>query len=96
MNKVLSVSEARDQLADVIGRVQFGGERVTLQRRGKPVAVIVSVKDVEVLDRLEDHFDLMEAREALAELERDGGRTYSLDEVLAEIEAEEEALPSGS
>lgn len=44
--KVLSVSEARDRLADVIGRVQFGSERVTLQRRGKPLAVIVSVSVV--------------------------------------------------
>ncbi len=85
------MSEARDRLADVIGCVQFGGERVTLQRRGKPVAVIVSVKDAEMLDRLEDHFDLMEAREALAELERDGGRTYSHAEVFAEIETEDAA-----
>lgn len=89
MTQALSVSEARDQWADIIGRVQFGGERITLERRGKPVAVIVPVADIELLDRLEDHFDLMAALEAKAEMEREGGRTYSLEEVLAEIDAEE-------
>ncbi|MFO1143670.1 MAG: type II toxin-antitoxin system Phd/YefM family antitoxin [Amaricoccus sp.] len=38
MDTSVTVSEARDKLAEVIGRVQFGGERVTVAKRGKPVA----------------------------------------------------------
>ena len=42
MTKPLSVSEARDKLAEVIGQVQSGGARVTIFRRGKPVVVSVA------------------------------------------------------
>lgn len=45
MTKPLSVSGAQDKLAEVIRQVQYGGERVTISRRGKPVAVVVSVAD---------------------------------------------------
>ena len=87
---VLNVSEARDNLAEVIGRVQFGVERVTIARRGKPVAVVVSVEDAAWLEAMEAKIDVELAREALAEMERMGGKTYSLAEVMAEI-AEDEA-----
>jgi prevent-host-death family protein len=89
MSKVMSLSEARDNLAEVIGQVQFGGERITLEKRGKPVAVVVSVADAAWLEAMEDKIDVDLAREALAEMEREGGRTYSLAEVLAEIEEDE-------
>ena len=54
MGKSLTMSEARDRLADVIGQVQFGGERVTISKRGRPVAVVVSVADAAFLDEMED------------------------------------------
>jgi prevent-host-death family protein len=50
----LTVSETRDSLADVIGRVQFGGERVTVMKHGKPVAAIVSAEDLAALEAMED------------------------------------------
>jgi prevent-host-death family protein len=43
MGKVPSLSEARDNWAELIGRAPFGGERATIPRRGKPVAVVVPV-----------------------------------------------------
>jgi prevent-host-death family protein len=86
MDKSLTVSEARDNLAEVIGRVQFGGERVTIARRGKPVAVVVSVEDAAWLEAMEDKVDVELAREALAEMERMGGKTYSHEEVFAELD----------
>ena len=95
MGKSLTVSEARDRLADVIGQVQFGGERVTISKRGKPVAVVVSVADAAWLEAMEDKIDVELAREALAEMERMGGKTYTLEEVMAEI-AEDEAREGGT
>lgn len=83
MTKPLSVSEARDRLAEVIGQVQYGGERVTISRRGKPVAVAVSVADAAWLEAMEDKTDLELAREAKADMERLGGKTYTLAEVMA-------------
>jgi prevent-host-death family protein len=61
------LSTARDSLAEMVNRVRFGGERLTLTRRGRPVAAVVSVEDAELLERLEDAADLEAARRALAE-----------------------------
>lgn len=74
MTKPLSVSEARDKLAEVIGWVQYGGERVTISRRGKPVAVVVSVEDAAWLEAMEDQIDVKLALEAKAEMEALGGK----------------------
>ena len=73
MSKSLTMSEARDRLADVIGQVQFGGERVTISKRGKPVAVVVSVADAAFLDEMEDRALGELAMARLAEYERTGG-----------------------
>jgi prevent-host-death family protein len=61
------LSTARESLAEMVNRVRFGGERLTLTRRGRPVAAVVSVEDAELLERLEDAADLEAARQALAE-----------------------------
>ena len=81
MGKALTVSEARDRLADVIGQVQFGGERVMISKRGKPVAVVVSVADAAFLDEMEDKALAELAMARLAEYERTG-ESYSHEEVV--------------
>ncbi len=50
---------------------------MTLPRWGKPVAVVVSVEDAACLEAMEDRADLALAREALKEMAREGGQTYS-------------------
>ena len=86
MTKPLSVSEARDKLTEVIGQVQYGGERVTISRRGKPVAVVAPVADAAWLEAMEDQIDVKLALEAKAEMEALGGKTYSHAEVFAELD----------
>jgi prevent-host-death family protein len=49
----LSISEARDTLAEIVNRVAYQGERVVLHRHGKPVAVLVPAADLERLSALE-------------------------------------------
>jgi len=63
----ISTGEARDNLATVVNRVAFGRERVTLTRRGKPVAAVIPLEDLELLEALEDRLDLEAAREAMRE-----------------------------
>ncbi len=63
----ISITEARDRLADALNRVAYGGERVVLQRRGKGVAAIVSLDDLAVLEELEDQADIRAAKKALKE-----------------------------
>lgn len=63
----ISTREFRDKVSDTVNRAAYGGERIFLQRRGKNVAAIVPVQDVELLEELEDRADLEAARKALAE-----------------------------
>lgn len=63
----VAVREARDQFADLINRVIYGGERVVIERRGKDAVAIVSLQDLELLEQIEDRIDLEEAKRALEE-----------------------------
>ena len=58
------ISEAREHLADLGNRVALRGERVIVERRGKGLFALVSVEDVELLERLEDQIDLDAIRAA--------------------------------
>jgi prevent-host-death family protein len=63
----VSISTIRDNLADALNRVAYGGERVILERRGKPVAVLVSLEDLQLLEEMENQADIRAARKALKE-----------------------------
>lgn len=63
----LNIVEFREQMADPINRVMYAGERVVLQRRGKSVAALVSMDDLETLRELEDQSDLKAALKARKE-----------------------------
>ncbi len=63
----LSVTAARDSLADVVNRVAYGHERIKLVRRGRGLAAIVPVEDLELLEALEDELDIEAARAAIAD-----------------------------
>jgi len=65
--KRLSATKARREFADLVNRVAFSGERIVLERHGKDVMALVSVDDLELLERLEDKVDLGEARRRLAD-----------------------------
>ena len=61
------VSDARRDLSNTLNRVAYGGERIRLHRHDKDVAALISVDDLDLLERLEDAMDLQLVREALAE-----------------------------
>ncbi|MFF9059346.1 type II toxin-antitoxin system Phd/YefM family antitoxin [Streptomyces sp. NPDC101213] len=49
----IPVTQARAELADLINRVVYGGERVVVTRHGKPLVALVSASDLERLDALD-------------------------------------------
>ncbi|QLH20015.1 type II toxin-antitoxin system Phd/YefM family antitoxin [Streptomyces sp. Rer75] len=49
----IPVTQARAELADLINRVVYGGERVVLTRHGKPLVALVSSADLQRLDAVE-------------------------------------------
>jgi prevent-host-death family protein len=67
LTKSMTVTEARESFADVVNRVAYASERVRVVRRGRELAAIVPMADVELLEALEDEIDLDEARQALAD-----------------------------
>ncbi|MFF7870313.1 type II toxin-antitoxin system Phd/YefM family antitoxin [Streptomyces qaidamensis] len=56
----IPVTQARAELADLINRVVYGGERVVVTRHGKPLVALVSADD---LRRLEEIQELAESAE---------------------------------
>ncbi len=73
MLDAMPVSEVREKLAEITGRVQFAGERIGVQKHGKTVAVLVSPSDLDALEALEDRLDLLDALDALADYRANGG-----------------------
>ena len=42
-----NVTQVRDNLSDILGRVKYGKEVITIEKKGKPYAVIMSQEDYE-------------------------------------------------
>lgn len=49
----IPVTQARAELAELINRVVYGGERVVVTRHGKPLVALVSAADLERLEKEE-------------------------------------------
>jgi len=49
-------TEVRRRWRDTIRKVQCGGERIVLERQGRPVAALVSLEDLDLLEELEDEY----------------------------------------
>ena len=79
----LSVTNLRDCLGSALDRVASLGERIVLSRNGEDVAAIVSLKDLQLLEDLEDRIDLSLARRVLDEAAR--GQTESWHKVKRDL-----------
>jgi len=63
----MSMVEVRGNLAEVINRVAYSGERVVLKRHSKGVVAMVSMEDLKLLEELEDRADVKAAQKARKE-----------------------------
>jgi len=41
IQKQVSVAEAKKHLSELLGRVAYGGERIVISKRGRPMAILV-------------------------------------------------------
>lgn len=83
MTDTLNSTDARQNLADVLNRVAYAKDRVRITRRGKTVAAVVPIEDLELIERLEDEIDIREGEKALREAEKKG--TIPLQQVRKEL-----------
>jgi prevent-host-death family protein len=67
MSRKITTSTARTEFADILNRAAYAGERVILHRHKKPVAAVVPIEDLEILEQIEDRADLEEVRNRLKE-----------------------------
>ena len=58
----IPVTEARGQLAELVNRVAYSGDHVTLTRHGRPMAVLVSVSDAQRLQETPGETGPLEVR----------------------------------
>ena len=77
----LAASQARDAFSDPLNRVAYRGERIVLRRRGKDLAAIVPIEDLRLIEKIDDEFDVREARRAVSEMKRKGLKPVAYGQV---------------
>jgi len=77
--------DAKGKFAEALRRAAKNKERVVVTRRGKPIAVVMPLRDARLLDDLEDRMDAADLRTALAEWERTGKKSKPLGKVLRDL-----------
>jgi prevent-host-death family protein len=75
------LTELRTRGRDLIGKVQYAGDRIILQHRGKAVAALIPVEDLRLLEELEDEYWIRRADAAEAE----PGPNIPLEQVKSEL-----------
>ncbi len=60
LNKI-TMADARKKFSNIINRVAFGDESFVLTRRGEPMAALVSIKELKLLQEIEDQIDIDDA-----------------------------------
>ena len=66
LNKI-TTADARKKFSNIINRVAFGEESFVLTRRGEPMAALVSMKELKLLQELKDQMDIGDAWKAKTE-----------------------------
>ena len=82
--KRINASAVREDFAEILNQVAYAGERIILHRRGKNVAAIVSIADLQLLQDLEDRLDNAAADAALSE----PGESIPWERVKQELDLE--------
>jgi len=60
----ITTADARKKFSNIINRVAFGNESFVLTRRGESIAALVSMKELKLLQELEDQIDIEDAWKA--------------------------------
>ena len=97
--EVVSVNEARAQFSELMAKVAYGGQRVVVERRGKPLVVWISVEELHRMEELEsnpDHRRAARSRALVAaaavreriQIERSGTQLPDAVDVIAHLREE--------
>ncbi len=82
MLKKITTADARKKFADIINRVAYGEESFVLTRRGESIAALVSIKELKLLQEIEDKIDIEDAWKA----KNEPGEPIPWEELKKELE----------
>jgi len=63
----VNVVDVRNTFSEYLNRASYQGQRIVIELRGKPVAALVSLEDLELIETLENQADLKAAKKARKE-----------------------------
>jgi len=65
--KTITSADARKSFSDLLNESGFGGRRIIVTRRGRAVAAVVPIDDLEAIQAMEDQKDITEANRILSD-----------------------------
>lgn len=78
----IAASEVRNRIGEILARVRYGGELILVERRGRPVAAILSVDEYRRLDEIRRQWEALQRRRRFAAI-----RASAAENDLTEEEA---------
>ena len=67
-----NVDDVRNTFSEYLNRASYQGQRIIIERRGKPLAALVSLEDLAMIEQMENAADVKAAKKARKE---EGGVT---------------------
>lgn len=92
MTRRVSAREARSRFAELTDRVRYTGEPVIVEKQGQPFVALISVEDLDALERLRAHERQEDFSQRAARAAREaGGPEPSEQEIVQAVKATREA-----
>lgn len=83
MDKTFSLADAKAKLSEVVNSAEHKFERVIIEKRHKPAAVVIGYEDFKAIEELEDIYYSQLLKEALTE-----GKSFPFDEAIKKLNIE--------
>ncbi len=92
MTRRVSAREARSRFAELTDRVRYTGEPVIVEKQGQPFVALISVEDLDALERLRAHERQEDFSRRAARAAREAGVAEpSEQEIVQAVQATREA-----
>ena len=89
----VSAREARARFAEITDRVRYTGEPVIVEKQGRPFVALVTLEDLDALERLRRDRRTAEFSRLAAQAAREvGGTEPSEEEIVAAVRRTRESL----
>ena len=93
MAEHVSAREARARFAEITDRVRYTGEPVVVEKQGKPFVAVVSVDDLDALERLRSlERDATFVRAGAAAAQKQQGEEPTEEDIVEAVKATRESL----